>query len=150
MAVVDASIILSLALPLPFSSQASMLCAGLRRDGVELVVPALMEYEVCSALRRAVTVGVLSEAEARHALDMLHDLELRSISPAHSLHRRALLWAARVNHPKAYDAAYLALAEELGCDLYTGDQRLAAAARDCGATWVHTVTGEPDPDVLPA
>ncbi len=46
-----------------------------------------------------------------------------SISPASSLHRRALAWAARLGHPKTYDAHYLALAEEMKCDLLTADRR---------------------------
>jgi predicted nucleic acid-binding protein len=38
--------------------------------------------------------------------------------------RRAFELSANVT---AYDSAYVALAEELGCDLLTADQRLASA-----------------------
>jgi predicted nucleic acid-binding protein len=53
-----------------------------------------------------------------------------------SLHNWALSWARKLGHSKAYDAQYLALAEEMKCPLLTADLRLARAARALGADWV--------------
>jgi len=43
------------------------------------------------------------------------------------LQPRALSIATRFKRPKAYDAQYLAVADLLGCELWTADRRLASA-----------------------
>lgn len=45
-----------------------------------------------------------------------------------TLHHRALELASQLNQGAAYDSHYLALAETLGCDLWTADQRLQRTA----------------------
>ncbi len=139
MIVIDAGVVLALVLPLPFSTQATERIRSLRQSREEIFAPALLEYEVCSALRRAVTRDVLDAEAAAAALDLIAAVRINPITPASSLHVRALSWAARLNHSKAYDAHYLALAEEMGCHLLTADSRLARAAQALGATWVETV-----------
>ena len=44
-----------------------------------------------------------------------------------SIQESALEFATRFNRPKAYDAQYLALADLLGCELWTADRRLVSA-----------------------
>ena len=139
MTVVDAGVILALALPLPFSDRASARIRSLRMAREELYAPALLEYEVCSALRRAVTRGVLEAHEAAKVLDLIEAVRIQPISPASSLHVRALAWATRLGHSKAYDAHYLALAEQMKCPLLTSDARLARSVQALGADWVHCV-----------
>jgi predicted nucleic acid-binding protein len=59
--VVDASLVLGLVLPLPYSERAAARVRSLKEAGEELYAPALLEYEVCSALRRAVTRGFIDQ-----------------------------------------------------------------------------------------
>ncbi len=134
--VVDAGVVLALVLPLPFSAQAADRVRSLRQAREELFAPALLEYEVCSALRRAVTRKILDEPEAAAALEFIEAIHIRPITPASSLHARALAWSARLGQSNAYDAQYLALAEEMRCGLLTTDLRLARAAQALGAAWV--------------
>jgi predicted nucleic acid-binding protein len=137
--VVDAGVVLALVLPLPFSDQAAARIRSMRQAGEELYAPALLEYEVCSALRRAVASEILEEEAANSALAMIEAIRIQPITPASSLHARSLSWAARLQHSKAYDAQYLALAEEMGCGLLTADLRLARSARALGASWVDSL-----------
>jgi len=53
-----------------------------------------------------------------------------------SMSRAALTWAARLGQSKAYDGFYLALAERLGADLWTADERLLNRMRQLGVAWV--------------
>lgn len=54
------------------------------------------------------------------------------------MHDRALILASRSDLPATYDAHYLALAEELDCEFWTADKRLARATN--GAfPWLHLV-----------
>ena len=136
MMVVDASVVVGLLMPLPYSARVVARLRALNEAREEIYAPALMEYEVCSALHRAVARGMLEEAAVRGCLDKIEALGIRPIAPAWSLHQSALAWAARLRQGKAYDAQYLALAEQMGCGLLTADERLANAARALGVTWV--------------
>jgi predicted nucleic acid-binding protein len=136
MMVVDASVALALVLPLPYSEAATTKMRLLLEERHELFAPALLEYEVCSALRRAVARKIIDDAAPSRALELIDAIRIRPITPASSLHTRALSWASRLGQAKAYDAQYLALAEEMRCELLTADLRLARAAQALGADWV--------------
>jgi predicted nucleic acid-binding protein len=112
---------------------------SLKEAREELFAPALFEYEVCSALWRSVTRGILGVDEATTALDLIDAIHVNPISPASSLHKRALAWAARLGHSMTYDAHYLALAEEMKCHLLAADARLARSTKALGADWVESV-----------
>ena len=141
---VDAGVVLALLLPLPFSDRAAAEVRSLCEAREELFAPALLEYEVCSAIRRAVARKIIDDSEAGQALDRIQALRIRPITPASSLHARALSWATRLGHTKAYDAHYLALAEEMKCPLLTADLRLVRAARALGADWVRSLEQPPE------
>lgn len=49
--------------------------------------------------------------------------------------KRAYDLAEQLNRPAAYDAQYLALAERLGCDFWTADEKLFNAV-GASLTWV--------------
>ena len=93
--------------------------------GATAFVPALTDVEVVSALRRFVLRGQMTPSRARQALS--HYLEL----PLSRRDHQGLLATAlelRDNF-SAYDAMYVALAQELGATLVTADRRLATAVR---------------------
>ncbi|MGD8237773.1 MAG: type II toxin-antitoxin system VapC family toxin [Armatimonadota bacterium] len=130
-AVIDASFALSWAAP---DEQASLdargILAALHGGEIRLLAPSLWEYEVANALRMGVARKRLTEEEASKALRWLLDLgiNLRGFGPI--CHRA---WELALEHDLAvYDAAYLALAEQRRCPLYTNDTRLAHAARRVG------------------
>jgi len=55
------------------------------------------------------------------------------------LHGQALTMAARFNLPAAYDAHYLAVAEQVDAAFWTTDRRLANTVGDA-LPWVHLVS----------
>ena len=96
--------------------------AGLRGD--DLAAPAHLYVEVSNVLRRAVVVGRLGADVGALAHRDLVAMPLTTF-PFEPLADR--VWAL---HPTvtAYDAAFVALAEELDAPLWTLDRRLAAAS----------------------
>ncbi len=143
MIVIDAGVVLALLLPLPFSDRVAAEVRSLTEAREELFAPALLEYEVCSAISRAITRKIIDNGRAGQALDSIQALRIRAITPASSLHTRALSWTARLGHTKTYDAHYLALAEEMSCPMLTADLRLVRAARALGADWVRGLEQPP-------
>lgn len=114
---------------------ASVLATGLADDaadgdrvrarlrGERLAAPHLIDLEVASVWRRLVTAGALDERRAMLALDDLESLRLERAD-----HRPLLARCWQLRHNMTvYDAAYVALAEMLGCRLLTGDARLGNA-----------------------
>ncbi len=87
----------------------------------ELHAPSLVDFEVVSALRGLTLGGHLSVARAKDLLTDFDDLPLQRWPSADALRRRAFQLRDNVS---AYDAAYVTLAEALGCPLVTRDGRL--------------------------
>lgn len=134
--VIDASIALKLVLPDPLRERCRVLVTRLAREEFELVAPALWAYETTSALCKAVHFGQLTPDEGWRALDQLVRLGVRLIAPDAVQNRRAFEWTLRLKRAAAYDSYYLALAETLGCDLWTADQRLLNVAGVALVRWV--------------
>jgi predicted nucleic acid-binding protein len=85
--------------------------------------PHLLDVEVAQALQRLVAAKAISASRAGHALEDLADMPLIRYPHDWLLSR---IWALRHNLT-AYDAAYVALAEELEVPLITCDRRIKAA-----------------------
>lgn len=89
-----------------------------------LHAPHLLDVEVIQVLRRLVRDRVLSIPRADQAITDLMDLRINRYPHFVLLPR---IWQLRHNL-SAYDAAYVALAEEIDAILLTRDQRLASAS----------------------
>jgi predicted nucleic acid-binding protein len=92
-------------------------------SGGDLFAPDLVDVQTVSVLRRRWLAGDITARRFSRAVDDLGDVPLTRF-PTLPLMRRAYELRANVT---AYDAAYVALAEHLGCTLGTGDARLAGA-----------------------
>ena len=138
-AVIDANLIAALVVPLPYSDQATQKIVAWKRAGLELLAPVLLEYELTAILRKAVVAQWLTTDLAAEAIGEILSLSIQCLPPTAHLHERALRWADRLGHSKAYDAHYLALAEQEGIELWTADRRLANEAQQTGAHWVHWI-----------
>lgn len=110
---------------------ASAAIAGLLNDGParrslaaeQLHLPHLIDTEVASGLRRLVLAQRITAKQGWVTLDAWRRVAATRY-PAHGLLER--IWGLRDNLT-AYDAGYVALAEQLGCSVVTADARLAAA-----------------------
>jgi predicted nucleic acid-binding protein len=137
--VIDANIVAALVLPLPYSDQATRRVATWKEAGIVLYAPHLLEYELLTILRKAITNGWLTTAAAAAAMETVSTLNIQCQLPSPELHKQALCWAERLGHSKTYDAHYLALAEQLRTDFWTADRRLANGAKQAGVAWVHWI-----------
>ena len=105
----------------------------------QLAAPTLLYYEVTNVLYRYQKQGLLSWSAVRLALKAALSLPLH-LHGESDLHWRALDLAGRFSLPAAYDAHYLALAEWLGGEFWTADEKLADAVKNLGVGWVHAIT----------
>lgn len=137
--VVDSNLIAAIAIPLPYSDAAQNAIAEWKKAGTVIAGPVLWEYEFTTILRRAQFHGLLSAEQMARALQRVGVLNIQSLLPSEALHQSALVWAERLKQSRAYDAQYLALAEELGAEFWTGDRRLTNGAQALGVNWVHWV-----------
>jgi len=134
--VIDASCAVTLVVPGPAQSRYEALFAGWKRAGYDLYAPGLWIYEVTSALCKAVRLGGLTTSEAERCLTQALNLGVRLVPADDEQVRTAFAWTQQLNRAAAYDSFYLALAESLGCDLWTADQRLRNAV---ATPWVRLV-----------
>ncbi len=103
----------------------------------QLAAPTLLYYEVTNALYRYRRQGLMSLSSVRLALKAALSLPLHLYDET-DLHQRAVDLAERFPLPATYDAHYLALAEQLGTELWTADRRLAQAVQEA-LPWVRLV-----------
>jgi len=137
--VVDASFAFKLLLPCPQRQRCQALMTGWKERGYNLCAPTLWLYEIASALCKAVHFRVLRAEEGRQALALAQGMGIRLHQPDQVQTRLAFDWTLRLNRATAYDSFYLALAQSLGCELWTADKRLQGAV---GLPWVRGVGEE--------
>jgi predicted nucleic acid-binding protein len=137
--VVDANIAVWAVVPMEKSDFAIGLFSKWGAAGLALYAPALWLPESISAIRQYVYAGVIDPKMGDEAITGLFELEVEIIESNELYCRKALQWADKLGQPKAYDGFYVALADELNAQLYTGDRRLANAANQAGADWVKLV-----------
>ncbi len=107
----------------------------------EVIVPGLWVYEVTSVLYRHARSQAGGEAWLKRTLPPLLSLADEIVRADSELALAAVAWAKRLGQAKAYDAFYLALAERLKCEFWTGDKRLYSRARQVGAEFVRMPGG---------
>lgn len=93
------------------------------RSAGDVAAPDLVDVESVAVLRKRWLAGTISDRRFAAAVADLGAIDLDRY-PTLPLMRRAYELRANVT---AYDATYVALAEILGCELLTGDHRLANA-----------------------
>ena len=121
MVVLDASAAVEWLMRTPTGSRVVHRIVG--RDEV-VHVPQLFKLEVAQVLRRHLMVGLTDPARAQDAIRDLIDMRVVNYAHQPFLWR---VWELRHNLT-AYDAAYVALAEELDAPLITCDARIASAS----------------------
>jgi predicted nucleic acid-binding protein len=89
----------------------------------DAAAPDLVDVETVAVLRKRWLAGTISDQRFAAAIADLEELSLDRY-PTLPFMRRAYDLRANVT---AYDAAYVGLAEGLGCELLTADRRLAGA-----------------------
>ena len=97
--------------------------AEFRKAG-DIAAPDLADVETVAVLRKRWVAGTVSDRRFAAAVEDLEQLDLDRY-PTLPFMRRAYELRANVT---AYDSAYVALAETLGCELLTADGRLAGAS----------------------
>lgn len=99
-------------------------------SGTDLHAPLLIWYEVVSGIAQLVFDKKLPRNSVGERLERLHDLPITG----HPLEDRTrpVEIAIRLKTRKAYDAAYLSLAEHLRAELWTLDGRLVNNASAAG------------------
>jgi len=122
--VVDANITVALFVNLPYSLQSEKLFRLWRTQDVQLHAPALWPVEVVSALRKMVSIGQIDSDDARLAIANLERFPIQVVLPDSALLDLSLVWAGRLNQTVAYDAQYVALAENISAQFWTADQRI--------------------------
>ena len=125
--VVDASVAVKWLVEEVDSDRAHAVLQDWDARGITRVAPYLLPFEVANALHRRVLRGELNVGDSTRLIARLLESRLELHQPP-DLHVRALQLASRLRQGAAYDAHYLALAETLGCELWTADAQFYRAA----------------------
>jgi predicted nucleic acid-binding protein len=108
--------------------RALALRADVLGSGGRIVAPYLLIGEVTSAIYKKVQTGQMRSELGRLLTAMAGQLSVDVLSPPH-LPLRAFEIASQFGLKWIYDAFYVALAEIVGCDLWTADGALHEAVR---------------------
>ena len=137
---VDASLVLALLLTETHSERAAARWQSWRSQGITPIGPPILYAEVTSVLREAVYRGRISPHEGEEAFDTFCAFPIKVLDLP-DLHRLAWGLARQYNQPRVYDAMYLAAAQAVQCELWTGDRRLVNAVNRPWVRWIGDYLG---------
>jgi predicted nucleic acid-binding protein len=125
---IDVSLALKLVLAEEDSPKAQRLWDTWIDTDVEIIAPSLFAFEGTSVICNKMYRGLVPPEEAELMFKAFHLLGVRLLYPK-DLHQQAWELAKRFNRPQVYDSYYLALAEILDLEFWTGDERLYNTVR---------------------
>ena len=141
--IVDANVILQAFFPDETQAQAQAVVSEHIAGKLSLKAPALLPYELTNAVWNAERRRRITSSQGDEILLAILDLEIEIVTQEWA----EILPLARLFDRSAYDAAYLALAQEMGEPLVTGDLRLYHAVHERldWVTWIgdYPVGGSP-------
>ena len=127
--VIDAGIAVKGIAPNPHQQLYIDLITEWRQAGYQLCAPTLWVYEVTSVFTKMARFGQLSTKASREGVRLANQLDVQIIAPDEKQTARAMYWTEKLQRAVAYDSFYLALAETLGCELWTTDKKLVNSAK---------------------
>jgi predicted nucleic acid-binding protein len=127
--VVDASLAVKWVLKEPHAEEALALAEDWAVARIRPSAPCLLLVEATNVLHRRAMLGHISLSQARQLLAGLLDMGIE-IRESPQIHLRALELAQELQRPSVYDTHYLALADILGCDLWTADERFFNSVKE--------------------
>lgn len=130
--VVDASVMVALYVEEPLSTPARSALLRAREAGDDLHAPDLILIECANAFWKRVGRGELDRDSAMTAIGALASLEDLDCHPLDAQLAPPALSLAIAHSLTAYDAAYAALAVQLGGTVISGDKRFVERASEAG------------------
>jgi predicted nucleic acid-binding protein len=121
--VIDASVVVALYVEEPLSEAARSVLTHSRNEGAELHAPDLLLIECANAFWKRVRRDELDRESAMTAIAALSRLEELKLHPMDERLVPPALSLAIAHSLTAYDAAYAALAIQLGGFVVSGDRR---------------------------
>jgi predicted nucleic acid-binding protein len=130
MIVVDANLLVALVSGDPRGSKVLQHFTDWLNHNVEIHAPFLAKYETANALTRLIVGGAFPQDKVEDAWNNISILPIRYHDLTNVKHVVEI--ALALNRQNAYDAAYVALTEELNAELWTLDGPLYRNAQGLG------------------
>ena len=127
--VVDASLAIKWVLKEPYAEKALALASEWATAETRPVAPCLLLVEATNVLHRRAVLGHISPSQAKRLLAGFLNMGIE-VRESPQIHLRALELAQELQRPAVYDTHYLALADILGCDLWTADERFFNSVKE--------------------
>lgn len=125
---IDASVVIKWLIHESDSDLALDLLEHYKKNGVILLAPSLLDYEVGSVLRQKFIRKNIDQAILNRAVELYQGLDLRLMHPV-NLVMQSLAMAETLGQPTIYDTSYLLFARSQKTLLITADRRFYQSAK---------------------